>query len=152
MGVGCLLNQDPIDVAVAVIEQNGKYLIAQRKAGDSFGGCWEFPGGKVNPGESLETCLTREIQEELAVPIAVGRKLQVIEHQYPERSLRLHFYLCRILSGEPQTIECADWRWVAPEELGQFQFPPASGPILDVIARRSRSNLGDCFEPFGLSQ
>ena len=126
---------NPLEVAVAVIEKDGLYLISRRKADDSFGGYWEFPGGKVDTGESLEACLVREIQEELAVSVAVAQKLQVVEHAYPERTLRLHFYLCHILSGEPQAIECAQWRWVAPEELSQFQFPPASGPILAVIAR-----------------
>lgn len=123
----------PLDVAVAVIEREGRYLIAQRKTADSFGGLWEFPGGKVLPGEPLETCLAREIQEELGISIEVGPRLQVIDHHYPIRPLRLHCYLCHILSGEPGAIDCAAWRWVRPEELSQFQFPPASAPILQAL-------------------
>ena len=129
---------NPLDVAVAVIEKNGQILIAQRKPTDSFGGCWEFPGGKANPGESLEACLAREIQEELGLSIAVGQKLQVVEHQYPSRTLRLHCFLCHIVSGEPQAIECSAWDWVEPKELSRFQFPPASGPIIEALQKQIR--------------
>ncbi len=122
--------REPLDVAVAVIEQDGKVLITQRMAGDSFGGFWEFPGGKTRPGEPLEDCLAREILEELGVGITVGPKLQVVEHRYSERLLRFHCFTCRIVEGEPRTIECSAWRWVEPQELSQFEFPPASDPII----------------------
>ena len=131
----------PLDVAVAVIEREGRYLIAQRKPGDSFGGWWEFPGGKALPGEPLETCLAREIQEELGVSIEVGQRLQVIDHHYPGRTLRLHCYLCHILSGEPQAIDCEAWQWVGPEQLSQFQFPPASAPIIQKLLQSKGAGL-----------
>ena len=125
----------PLDVAIAVIEKEGNYLITQRLPNDSFGGYWEFPGGKVNSGETLQDCLAREIQEELGVAIAVGRTLTVVEHEYPARTIRLHCFLCRILSGEPKAVECAGWRWVAAAELAQFRFPPASGPIIEALRK-----------------
>lgn len=122
-----------LDVAVAVIERQGQILIAQRKPADSFGGRWEFPGGKLNPGESLEACLLREIQEELGLVIEVGGLLKVVDYRYPHRLIRLHCFSCRLVEGEPQTIECAAWRWVAPSELTQFQFPPASNSIIELL-------------------
>ncbi len=133
MAGGCLLNLKPLEVAVAVIKRNGHVLIAQRRPGDSFGGHWEFPGGKLRPGETLEICLVREIQEELGLMIAVDKPLMVIEHPYPNRTIRLHCFACRIVSGEPQAIECTAWRWVTPQELHQFEFPPASGPLIEVL-------------------
>ena len=123
----------PLEVAIAVIERSGEYLITQRMQGDSFAGYWEFPGGKVDPGEALETCLYREIQEELGISITVGPCLKVVEHRYPSRMVRLHCFTCQILAGEPQAIQCADWRWVKSGELPGFKFPPASGPIIRIL-------------------
>ncbi len=123
---------------MAVIERDGCYLISQRLPGDSFGGLWEFPGGAALAGESLEACLAREIQEELGVRVSVGEKLQVIEHSYPTRTIRLHCFLCHILEGEPQAIECSAWRWVSAPELTQYQFPPASGPLIEALQRARR--------------
>ncbi len=122
-------------MAVAVIERDGRYLISQRLPDDSFGGFWEFPGGKSNPGETLETCLAREIQEELGVEIAVGIKLQVVEYRYPRRTIRLHCFSCRITAGEPRAIECTTWRWTLPAELVRFKFPPASRQIIEALQR-----------------
>ena len=131
-----LRGSDPIgvlDVAIAVIEQDGRYLISQRLPKDSFGGFWEFPGGKSNPGETLEACLAREIQEELGVEITVGTKLQVVEYQYPRRKIHLHCFSCRIVTGEPRAIECSTWRWVLPKELLNYAFPPASKQIIEGL-------------------
>ena len=126
----------PLDVAIAVIEKEGQYLITQRLPNDSFGGYWEFPGGKVHLGETLEECLAREIQEELGITIGVGPTLTIVEHRYPNRTIRLHCFACQILAGEPKAVECACWRWVAAGELVNFQFPPASGPIIQELQRR----------------
>lgn len=123
--VDCIL-----DVAVAVIEKEGRYLISQRMPNDSFGGIWEFPGGKAEPEESLEDCLAREMKEELGIVVEVGKKLREITHRYPTRTIRLHPFACRIIEGEPSAIECAAWRWVSPSELSGFQFPPASGSLI----------------------
>lgn len=126
------LGSDPVkmEVAVALIEQSGRYLISQRLAQDSFGGLWEFPGGTVNPGETLEECVAREVQEELGIAVAVGEKLQVVEYEHPQRAIRLHCFSCRIVSGEPQAIECAAWRWVSTRDLAGYEFPPASRALL----------------------
>ena len=126
----------PLDVAVAVIRRAGQFLIAQRLPNDSFGGFWEFPGGKLDPGETMENGLAREILEELGIRIEVGTRRMMIEHRYPGRVLHLHCYECRVVEGEPRAIECAAWRWVEPAEMDQFQFPPASRPLLDVLAKQ----------------
>lgn len=134
---GASLPEAPLDVAVAVIEDNGRYLITQRLPDDSFGGAWEFPGGKLDPGETLEACVIREMKEELDITVVVGRKMKEIEHRYPTRTIRLHCFSCRIVQGEPRPIECATWRWILAEEFDQFPFPPASMPLIEQIQASS---------------
>lgn len=130
---------ESIDIGCAVIFKGRKILITQRKPGDSFGEYWEFPGGKVEAGESLETCLIREIREELAVEIQPERLLAKALHPYPEKVLVLHFYLCRWVQGEPQKIDCHDFAWVSPEELVRYKFPPADGGVIeDLIAHQDQ--------------
>lgn len=124
---------DSLDVAVAVIRRDGLYLVAQRRLEDSFGGFWEFPGGKLEPGETLEAGLVREIQEELGIQISVGVQRMVIEHRTPGRTIQLHCFDCRWTAGEPQAIECAAWRWVRAEELDTLEFPPASKPLIQQL-------------------
>lgn len=120
----------PLDVAIAVIRHEGKLLISQRLPGDSFGGFWEFPGGKRCEGETMELCLVREIREELGITVEVGSMRMVISHRYPGRTIRLHCYDCLLVEGEPRPLECAGWKWVGPEELDRFLFPPASAPLI----------------------
>ena len=129
--------RDPLDVAVAVIRHEGRLLISQRMPGDSFGGFWEFPGGKLDAGETMELCLAREIREELGVTIEVGAKRMEISHQYPGRTIRLHCFDCRLVEGEPHPLECAGWKWVSPEELDRFSFPPASGPLIRELQEKN---------------
>jgi len=120
----------PLDVPVAVIRHEGRLLISQRMPEDSFGGFWEFPGGKMDSGETMEAALTREIREELGVTVEVGAKRMMISHRYPERVIRLHCFDCRLVQGEPRALECASWQWVLPDELERFSFPPASRPLI----------------------
>lgn len=123
----------PLEVAIAIIEREGQFLVSQRLPEDSFGGFWEFPGGKLNPGESLEMGLAREIMEELGVHVQVGTKRIEIRHQYPSRAIHLHCFDCRLVEGEPRAIECASWRWVRAEELEALVFPPASQPLIRLL-------------------
>ena len=116
----------PLDVPIAIILHEGRLLISQRMPEDSFGGFWEFPGGKMAAGETMELCLIREIREELGITVEVGSKRMEIAHRSPGRTIRLHCFDCRWMEGEPRAIECADWRWVLPSELDRFIFPPAS--------------------------
>jgi mutator protein MutT len=125
-----------IDVVAAIIRRGGQILITQRFDHVHLPGLWEFPGGKVEAGESLQAALEREIMEELGVKIRVHDEFFTVEHDYPTKSVRLHFFNCSIIEGEPQLIEVADMRWVHPQDLGQFDFPPADA---ELIARLRRS-------------
>src|SRR5689334_17461611 len=109
-----------IDVAAGVIFSEGKILITQRRSDQHLGNLWEFPGGKVEMGESFEDCLKREIREELGIEISVGELVEDLTHEYPEKIVRLRFYRCELVSGEPRAIHCQDFRWVAPGELKEF--------------------------------
>ena len=122
---------EPLEVVVAVIEAEGLVLISKRLPEDSFGGYWEFPGGKRMAGETSGECLAREIQEELGLTIEVGEKRMSIEHQYPQQLICLEVFDCQVTSGAPQARECSAWRWVRPDQLKDFQFPPASSPLMN---------------------
>jgi mutator protein MutT len=119
-----------IEVGCAMIRRGGKWLIAQRKAGGHLGGHWEFPGGKRCEGETLEDCLVLEVREELGIGIRPVKLLRTVRYSYPDRELVLDFYLCDWAEGEPQALDCADFRWVLPDELAGFTFPPADAEII----------------------
>lgn len=117
-------------VAAAIIRRGNTILIARRGPTGPIAGLWEFPGGKVKPGETLESCLRREIAEELGAEIAVESAFLPVEHDYGEGSIRLRSFLCRLIRGEPRLLEHAEIRWVAPEEMRAYQFAPADAPIV----------------------
>ena len=91
-----------VEVSAALIFQCGKILLTQRPPGSHLAGLWEFPGGKREPLETFEQCLVREIREELGITIAVGRLFDSISHQYPQKSVLLKFFVCRLLAGVPR--------------------------------------------------
>ena len=122
-----------IEVSAALIFRAGKLLITQRYAKSHLGGLWEFPGGKREAGETFEQCLVREIREELGVEISVGELFEEIAHDYPEKSVRLKFFNCKIVSGEPQPLDCAAVKWVGQNELAQFEFPAADARLLERL-------------------
>jgi mutator protein MutT len=124
-----------IEVAAGLVYGEGRYLIARRKPGVHLAGFWEFPGGKREPGETLEECLRRELLEELGIRIDIPIPFQIIRHVYVEKTVELHFFRCRIETGPATAIDCAEIRWVWPHELGNFEFPPADRPIIDAIRR-----------------
>jgi len=126
-----------VDVVAAIIRDNQKILITQRFDNVHLPGLWEFPGGKVEPDESLTAALEREIREELGVTILVGDEFFSVVHDYTPNSVRLHFFNCSIIDGEPHPLEVADMRWVRPEELGQFEFPPADADLIAILCRGS---------------
>jgi len=126
-----------VDVVAAIIRDNQKILITQRFDNVHLPGLWEFPGGKVEPDESLTAALEREIREELGVTILVGDEFFSVVHDYTPKSVRLHFFNCAIIDGEPHPLEVADMRWVQPEELGQFEFPPADADLIAILCRGS---------------
>jgi mutator protein MutT len=119
-----------VHVVAAILRRNGWILITQRPADVHLGGLWEFPGGKVEPDESLMAALVREIREEIGVDIRVDDEYFHIEHHYEARSVHLHFYNCTIMAGEPAPLHVADFRWVLPAELDQFNFPDADRELI----------------------
>lgn len=125
---------DPIVVAAAVIERDGAFLVTRRLAGTHLAGCWEFPGGKQHPGETLEMCLVREVQEELACQAIVGGLLVSSTHVYPERTVTLHFFACEI-AGEPAPQDGQAMQWVRREDLGALDLPDADRALVDVLTR-----------------
>jgi len=115
-----------IEVAAGVVIQNGRYLITQRFETAPHGGLWEFPGGKRHPDESLQDCLRRELKEELDITVRVGEELKVIRHDYPDTTVKLHFYRCTILDGTPRALGSQAYRWASSPELSEFSFPEAN--------------------------
>lgn len=124
-----------IEVAAGLIHHDGRYLIARRKPGVHLAGFWEFPGGKRESGESLVECLQRELFEELRVRIDLPVPYQIVRHDYPEKTVELHFFRCVIEQGEATPVDCAEIKWVLPEELSEFTFPPADRVIIDALQR-----------------
>jgi 8-oxo-dGTP diphosphatase len=122
-----------VEVSAALIFHGGKLLIAQRHARDHLGGLWEFPGGKREAGETFEQCLAREIREELGVTISVGELFEEVAHAYPEKSVHLKFFRCQLLSGEPQPLGCAAFKWVGQTELKDYEFPAADAQLLQKL-------------------
>ena len=122
-----------IEVSAALIFHQGRLLITQRQAAAHLGGLWEFPGGKREADESFEACLVREIREELAVDIVVDELFEEVTHAYPEKTVHLKFFTCRLLQGEPQAIGCAAFHWATKAELGQFEFPAADRQLLEKV-------------------
>ena len=123
-----------IVVAAAVIKRAGAYLVTRRPGGVHLEGYWEFPGGKCEPGEDHETCLRREIEEELGVDVRVGRQIFEVAHEYAERAVELHFFDCELL-GEPVARLGQEMRWVAPGNLATLEFPPADAELIKLLAR-----------------
>lgn len=126
-----------VEVAAGLIRQNGRYLIAKRKPGVHLAGLWEFPGGKREADETLEECLRRELLEELSIRIDVPIPFQIIRHNYPEKTVELHFFRCAIEEGQPTPMDCAEVKWVYPHELNSYQFPPADRPIIDALQHQA---------------
>jgi mutator protein MutT len=122
-----------IDVAIAVICRDGSVLICQRKADDRFGGLWEFPGGKCEPGETPAQAVQREVMEELGIEVHPDSALAPIEHHYPKLSVRLHPFLCHVIRGEPRPLHCQAAIWIAPTRLSEYQFPAANAPLLEQL-------------------
>jgi 8-oxo-dGTP diphosphatase len=116
-------------VVAAVIEQHGKFLVARRPHGTHLAGYWEFPGGKVHDGETLEAALGREIQEELNTGISDVTEIFQTSHAYPERSIELHFFR-GTLTGPPEPALGQELRWIGRDEFTTLAFPPADAQLL----------------------
>jgi 8-oxo-dGTP diphosphatase len=118
----------------AVIEREGKYLITQRRSTAVLPGLWEFPGGKVEPGETDEAALRRELRERVGVDVEVSGRMAQRLHTYDRYSVELNLYQATILRGhEPQALRVADVRWVASSEFENYPFPAADQATMDLL-------------------
>ena len=122
------------EVTAGVIWKGSKLLVAQRPSDGMLGGLWEFPGGKREPGESLQECLRREIQEELTIDIEVGGLLAKVDHGYSHFSITLNLFEAMYRGGEPEAVECDDWRWIDPAELDGLPMPRADRRALEELS------------------
>lgn len=128
------LDMPSIHVAVGVILDNEDKVLITRRAADSHqGGLWEFPGGKVEPGESLRQALSRELWEELGIAVERTEPLIDIHHDYGDKRVRLEVHLVRHFSGEARGLEGQPLAWVSQAQLDGYRFPDANGPIVDAL-------------------
>ena len=120
-------------VAVALIDPDGRILIAQRPEGKQLAGLWEFPGGKIEPGESADAALKREIQEELGVDISINEFLCTTDYDYPSFHLTMHCYLCRVELGMIELREHKSARWLTVDMLDSVEWLPADWEVVENI-------------------
>jgi len=108
-----------------MIERDGKYLITQRRPTATLPLLWEFPGGRVEEGESDEVALARELMEEMEIDVDVGDRVIHVQHSYPHYDIDFRVYRCRLTRGEIDHKKVHDHRWVSPQEMDQYEFPAA---------------------------
>lgn len=128
-----------IQVAAALIERDNEFLIARRAPGKHLAGYWEFPGGKIEKDETPETCLIRELNEELNVHIAVLEYLGDSKHKYDYKEINLKAYLCRIIEGAIQLNDHDKVAWVTLEKIEKYKLAPADIPILKLYDKSRNS-------------
>jgi 8-oxo-dGTP diphosphatase len=122
-----------IPVAAAVIYRREKLLIARRAGSKHLAGYWEFPGGKIELGETPEECLVREVQEELGISIIVESFLQANLHDYGNKKVLLKAYRCKYLTGDMVLIDHDDAQWILPEQLSKYELAPADIPFVAAL-------------------
>lgn len=135
------MSKKVIEACAAVIRKDGKFLITKRLETSPMGHCWEFPGGKIEPGETVEECAIREVKEEVGIEIKIERRLQDLHYDYPHGLIHLYFVLCSHTSGEPRTIECAEVRWIESHEFAQFEFPPADVGVIETLVKETTDSF-----------
>jgi 8-oxo-dGTP diphosphatase len=123
----------PTIVTAAVVERDGRLLVTRRLDGSHLAGCWEFPGGKCEAGETPEACLARELLEELGTTSVIGQEIYRTTYAYEGRSLDLRFFHCAI-DAEPRPLLGQEIRWVARKNLPDLQFPPADAELVARLA------------------
>ena len=121
--------------AVVLVDADGRVLLAQRPEGKQMAGLWEFPGGKVEPGETPEAALIRELREELGIDVAASclAPFTFASHAYPDFHLLMPLYVCRKWSGIPMAREGQHLAWVRPARLGDYSMPPADKPLVAML-------------------
>ena len=127
------MSERKLVVAGLIVGADGRILITQRRADQALPLQWEFPGGKVEPGESPVAALARELAEEIGVAVEVGRIWDVLFHAYPTFDLVMLVYACRVVSGVPRAVEVADLVWATPDELPRWDILPADRPLVERL-------------------
>ncbi|WP_342162471.1 (deoxy)nucleoside triphosphate pyrophosphohydrolase [Methylobacterium sp. SD21] len=124
-----------IVVAVALVDADGRVLVSERPAGKQLAGLWEFPGGKVEPGERPEETLIRELAEELGITVEEPclAPLTFASHPYPDFHLLMPLYICRRWEGTPRSLEGQALKWVSPKALRDLAMPPADAPLIPFL-------------------
>lgn len=130
-----------INVVGAVIVKDGEVLCAQRGPAGSLAGMWEFPGGKIEPGETAQAALEREIAEELECGVAIGDEVTTTRHEYDFGIVTLTTFYCELIDGNPQLTEHAEVRWLPPQLLSTLEWAPADNPAVERIMA-DFSNVG----------
>jgi 8-oxo-dGTP diphosphatase len=120
-------------VAAALYDAEGRILIARRPQGKHQEGRWEFPGGKVAPGESEAAALARELHEELGIEVSTSRSFMRLAHSYPDRNVELSMWIVERYAGAPRSLEDQELRWVAPADLGQADLLEADRPFVEAL-------------------
>ena len=128
--------REPVEVALGLVVRSGRILVQRREGDSGLGEVWEFPGGKIGPGEAREAAVAREVAEETGIEVRVGELLSAHCHAYPDRRVSLYAYLCAPLApgGASSAPGPTGWRWVTPEECRRLDMPGANRPILMALA------------------
>ena len=119
-----------LTVAAGVVQKGNAIMLCRRRAEVHNGRKWEFPGGKLEPGESPEAALARELREELAIGVSVGRVLDAVYYRYTDRDVLVLFYPCVITDGEPRPLDCDAVAWVRPSELSRYDLAGADAAFV----------------------
>jgi len=124
--------------AAVVFNSHGEVLIAQRREKAMLGGLWEFPGGSLEPGESMEACIEREWKEELGVEIKTGERMMIVRHAYSHFTIELHVHVARLIKGRPRPLECAAVAWTPVGKLRQYPFSRADLHVVEMLTARGK--------------
>ena len=130
-----------IQVTAAIIQKNGKLLLCQRLKGKRCELLWEFPGGKINPGETPEKCIVRECYEELNIIIEAERLVREVDYAYSDIAVNIQFYFCKLIDGEPVCIEHNDIKWLTLDNISRLPLCPADYKMLSLASEDIRRYL-----------
>jgi len=128
------------DLVIGLVWKDGRVLIDRRRRDGLLGGLWEFPGGKIQRGETHAAALRRELREELAIEAEVGDYFMKVDHSYTHFRITLHAYHCRHVNGEPRPLACEAWRWTRPHDLRRYAFPAANLRIIQSLLTEEKSS------------